>query len=130
MPWSTRQLADIAGTTVKAVRHYHAVGLLDEPDRAGNGYKQYGDTHLTRLLQIKRLRDLGVSLSEIASIDRADLVPDGAVRLVDAELAATIEGLQRIRTELAIVLRHRASTDMLGERDSAAQALRPPANSA
>ncbi|MFD2792414.1 MerR family transcriptional regulator [Promicromonospora vindobonensis] len=115
MPRSTRQLADVAGTTVKAVRHYHALGLLDEPHRAANGYKQYGDAHLIRLLQIKRLRDLGVSLSEIATIDRADQVPDGAIRLVDAELAATVEGLQRIRTELAIILRHRAPTDVLGE---------------
>ena len=31
MPWSTRELAELAGTTVKAVRHYHEIGLLDEP---------------------------------------------------------------------------------------------------
>ncbi|WP_433560110.1 MerR family DNA-binding transcriptional regulator [Pseudonocardia xinjiangensis] len=28
MAWSTRELADLAGTTVRAVRHYHDVGLL------------------------------------------------------------------------------------------------------
>lgn len=40
MAWSTQQLADLAGTTVNTVRHYHRLGLLDEPERQGNGYKQ------------------------------------------------------------------------------------------
>ncbi|GAA4704176.1 DNA-binding transcriptional regulator, MerR family [Promicromonospora umidemergens] len=112
MAWSTRQLADLAGTTIKAVRHYHALGLLDEPRRTANGYKQYETAHLIRLLQIKRLSDLGLPLSQIATMDRADQVPDEAVRLIDAELAATIERLQRVRAELAVILRHRAPIDV------------------
>lgn len=112
MAWSTRQLADLAGTTIKAVRHYHALGLLDEPHRTANGYKQYGTAHLVRLLQIKRLSDLGLPLAQIATMDRADQVPDEAIRLIDAELAATIERLQRVRAELAIILRHRAPMDV------------------
>ncbi len=52
MAWSTRQLAALAGTTLRAVRHYHEVGLLDEPERASNGYKQYRTEHLLRLLRI------------------------------------------------------------------------------
>lgn len=112
MAWSTRQLADLAGTTIKAVRHYHALGLLDEPHRTANGYKQYETAHLIRLLQIKRLSDLGLPLSQIATMDRADQVPDEAVRLIDAELAATIERLQRVRAELAVILRHRAPIDV------------------
>ena len=50
MGWSTRELAELAGTTIKAVRHYHEHGLLEEPRRAVNGYKQYGAGHLVRLL--------------------------------------------------------------------------------
>jgi DNA-binding transcriptional MerR regulator len=38
--WSTRQVAELAGTTVKAVRHYHKVGLLNEPERGANGLSQ------------------------------------------------------------------------------------------
>ncbi|WP_399921406.1 MerR family transcriptional regulator [Streptomyces kanamyceticus] len=47
--WSTGQLAELAGTTTKTVRHYHETGLLDEPERAPNGYKRYGVSHLVRL---------------------------------------------------------------------------------
>ena len=112
MAWSTRQLAELAGTTVKAVRHYHATGLLDDPVRAANGYKQYGIPHLVRLLQIRRLIDLGLPLAQIATMGRADEDPDAAIRVLDAELEVTIERLQRVRAELAIILRHRAAVDL------------------
>ena len=35
------QLADYAGVTIKAVRHYHQRGLLDEPPRDSSGYRRY-----------------------------------------------------------------------------------------
>ena len=112
MSWSTSQLAQLAGTTVKAVRHYHEIGLLDEPERKTNGYKQYQVAHLLRLLQITRLAGLGVPLAQIASLAHADQDPDEAIRVLDAELEATVERLQRIRGELALILRHRAPPEM------------------
>ncbi|ACU38084.1 transcriptional regulator, MerR family [Actinosynnema mirum DSM 43827] len=108
MTWSTRQLAELAGTTVKAVRHYHATGLLDLPERAANGYKQYKIPHLVRLLQIKRLSDLGVPLAQIAVMGKADEESEEAIRALDAELAASVERINRVRAELALALRHRA----------------------
>ncbi|PDP87346.1 MerR family transcriptional regulator [Glycomyces fuscus] len=108
MAWSTQQVAELAGTTVKAVRYYHQIGLLDVPERTANGYKQYEVPHLVRLLQIKRLSDLGVPLSEVAAMGRADEDPDEAIRLLDAELEATVDRLNRVRAELAVILRHRA----------------------
>ncbi|MER5625273.1 MerR family transcriptional regulator [Streptosporangium sp. NPDC002544] len=111
MAWSTRQLADLAGTTIKTVRHYHQMGLLELPGRAPNGYKQYQTTHLVRLLQIKRLTELGLSLAQIRAMGSADEEPDEAIRVLDAELARTIERLQRIRAELAVILKYRAPLD-------------------
>ena len=112
MAWSTRQIAELAGTTVNTVRHYHEAGLLDEPERRSNGYKQYGVPHLLRLLQIRRLRDLGVPLAQIETLGRADEDPAEALRVLDAELEATIERLQRARSELGLILRHRAPADL------------------
>jgi len=63
--WSTRELAELAGTTVKSVRYYRQLGLLEEPERLGDGYKQYELRHLVRLLQITRLTELGFPLSQI-----------------------------------------------------------------
>jgi DNA-binding transcriptional MerR regulator len=75
MAWSTREIAELAGTSLRAVRHYHEVGLLPEPERHSNGYKQYGVAHLVRLLRIKRLVDLGFSLSRIAELGDDDHHP-------------------------------------------------------
>ncbi|SDM55143.1 MerR family transcriptional regulator [Allokutzneria albata] len=112
MAWSTRQLAELAGTTLRTVRHYHEVGLLAEPERRANGYKRYGVAHLVRLLRIKRLTDLGFSLAQIAEMGERDEHPEEALRRLDAELAATIERLRRARVELGLILRESAPTDL------------------
>ncbi|MBF9318210.1 MerR family transcriptional regulator [Mycobacteroides chelonae] len=121
--WSTRELAELAGTSLRAVRHYHDIGLLDEPKRRSNGYKSYGVAHLVRVLQIKRLTGLGLSLKQIAEMDEADENPQEALRALDAELAATIERLQRIRDELGQILSSKVPADMPPEFGSAAVAM-------
>ncbi|MEU4388636.1 MerR family transcriptional regulator [Promicromonospora sp. NPDC023805] len=123
MAWSTRQIADLAGTTVNTVRHYHEAGLLEQPERRSNGYKQYGVPHLVRLLQIRRLRDLGVPLAQIESMGRADENPVEAFQVLDAELEATIERLQRARAELALIMRHHAPVDLPAGFSSASKTL-------
>lgn len=112
MAWSTREIAELAGTSLRAVRHYHEVGLLEEPERLSNGYKQYGVAHLVRLLRIKRLVDLGFSLPQINAMGEDDGHPEEALRALDAELAATVERLQRVRVELGMILRESAPTDL------------------
>lgn len=112
MGWSTRELAELAGATVKAVRHYHDIGVLDQPARASNGYKQYGVAHLVRVLQIKRLTDLGFSLAQVAAMGDEINHPEHSLRALDAELEATIERLQRARMELGSILRHSARPDL------------------
>jgi DNA-binding transcriptional MerR regulator len=105
MPWSTRELAELTGTTLKTVRHYHRIGLLEEPDRAPNGYKRYRIEHVVRLLRIRRLVDLGVPLSDIPTVEESNESAEQTLRALDAELKASIERQQRMRDELARVLR-------------------------
>jgi DNA-binding transcriptional MerR regulator len=112
MAWSTREIAALSGTSLRAVRHYHDVGLLAEPERRTNGYKQYGVAHLVRLVRIKRLVDLGFSLSQIAAMGDADAHPAAELRALDDELAATIEQLQQTRTEVRQILGQKAPTDL------------------
>jgi DNA-binding transcriptional MerR regulator len=112
MGWSTSELAAMAGTTVNTIRHYHRVGLLDEPERRSNGYKQYQAWHLARLIQIRRLRELGVPLTRVEELGESPDDLTDSLRVLDAELAASIERLQRARTELAAILRARAPMDV------------------
>jgi len=120
MAWSTRQLAELADTSVRAVRHYHDVGLLDEPVRRANGYKSYGVAHLVRVLRIKRLTDLGFSLAQIGAMGDDESHPGQALRTLDAELSRSIERLQRVRLELALIMRGSAPTDLPPELAAAA----------
>ncbi|WP_033342888.1 helix-turn-helix domain-containing protein [Catenuloplanes japonicus] len=110
--WSTRELAEIAGTTLKTVRHYHRVGLLDEPERAPNGYKRYRIAHLVRLLRIRRLADLGMPLADIAAMEESDEGAEEILRALDAELADSIARQQRIREDLAAILQHRRLAEL------------------
>ncbi|MEV7555932.1 MerR family transcriptional regulator [Amycolatopsis sp. NPDC089917] len=112
MAWSTRELANLAGTTLKTVRYYHRIGLLDEPERGANGYKRYRVTHLIRLLRIRRLVDLGVPLSDIEAMEESDGNAERTLRALDAELKASIERQERMRKELALILDRRSLVDL------------------
>ena len=68
MDWSVQQIAKLAGTTARTLRHYDAIGLL-QPSRTGNnGYRYYGQESLVRLQRILLLRDLGLGLPAIADV--------------------------------------------------------------
>jgi DNA-binding transcriptional MerR regulator len=112
MTWSTRELAELAGTTLKTVRYYHRIGLLDEPERGTNGYKRYRVKDLIRLLRIRRLADLGVPLSDIPAMEESDEHAEKTLRALDAELTASIERQQRMREELALILERRSLVDL------------------
>lgn len=57
--------AAFAGTTPRAIRHYHAIGLLPEPERGGDGRRRYGYDDMIRLLWIRRMADAGISLDDM-----------------------------------------------------------------
>ncbi|AGZ44028.1 MerR family transcriptional regulator [Actinoplanes friuliensis] len=120
MAWSTRELAELTGTTVNTIRHYHRLGLLDEPKRSSNGYKQYGDEELDRLVRIRRLVELGVPLARIGEAGTDGTLPPETLRQVDADLAANIERLARARSDIAAILRDGAPAAAVASRLCAA----------
>ncbi|GAA0252268.1 MerR family transcriptional regulator [Cryptosporangium japonicum] len=96
------QLADYAGVTIKAVRHYHARGLLPEPGRDASGYRRYGAAHAIALVKIKTLADAGVPLARVEELLAADAGQlRAAVAEIDRSLEARIAQLQRARTQIA-----------------------------
>ncbi len=68
MDWSIHEIATLAGTTSRTLRHYDEIGLL-APSRVGaNGYRFYGPGALVRLQRILLLRGLGLGLPAIAEV--------------------------------------------------------------
>ncbi|UOE42993.1 MerR family transcriptional regulator [Agromyces larvae] len=94
MDWSIQEVARLAGTTSRTLRHYDDLGLLP-PSRVGaNGYRYYDRAALVRLQRILLLRDLGLGLPAIAD------VLDGQRSEVRA-LAGHLEWLRQERERLA-----------------------------
>jgi DNA-binding transcriptional MerR regulator len=80
MEWSIQDIARLAGTTSRTLRHYGAVGLL-EPSRVGrNGYRYYDQDCLLRLQRILLLRELGLGLPAIAQVLEGQRDPVAALR--------------------------------------------------
>lgn len=96
------QLAQYAGVTIKAVRHYHKRGMLPEPPRDASGYRRYSADHAIQLLKIKTLADAGVPLARIRELLTAD--PErftAAVAEIDHKLQERAEELARTRQRIA-----------------------------
>lgn len=99
------ELADLAGVTVRTLRHYHQVGLLPEPPRSSGGYRQYEVGHLVRLLRITRLTALGVPLSALSGVLDDPSAAEELLEALDQEAAAEIARLTARRESIALVRR-------------------------
>lgn len=68
MEWSIQQIARLAGTTSRTLRHYDELDLVP-PSRIGsNGYRYYDEHALVRLQRVLLLRELGLGLPQIADV--------------------------------------------------------------
>jgi DNA-binding transcriptional MerR regulator len=96
------QLATYAGVTVRAVRHYHAKGLLPEPERDLSGYRRYDAAAVVELIRIRTLAEAGVPLSrvqELLGADQQDFT--AAIDDIDRRLRAEIRERQRHRERVS-----------------------------
>jgi DNA-binding transcriptional MerR regulator len=78
--WSIQQIAKIAHTTSRTLRHYGDIGLLPPSRVGGNGYRYYDRASLVRLQRILMLRDLGLGLPQIAEVLDRSTAPHDALR--------------------------------------------------
>ena len=124
----SNDVAKLAGVTVRTLRHYHQLGLLPEPPRRANGYRDYSPADVARVLRIKRLAGLGFPLSRIGDVleeidAEGNATPASALDELDRELALEIARLQEQRRTIAELraehldpdLRKLAGVDSLAE---------------
>jgi DNA-binding transcriptional MerR regulator len=105
------QFASYAGVTVRAVRHYHQVGLLPEPERDRSGYRTYNAAAVVRLIRIRTLAEAGVPLARVQELLAAD----------EEEFAAAVTEIdRRLRREIRELQEHRRQIARLAAGDSLA----------
>jgi DNA-binding transcriptional MerR regulator len=96
------QLAAYAGVTVRAVRHYHKIGLLPEPERDHSGYRGLRCCRGRATDPDPHLADAGVPLARVQEL--LDASPEefaDGVQEIDKDLRADIRRLQGTRKRLA-----------------------------
>ena len=67
-PLTIGRVARHAGVAVDTVRFYERQGLIAEPPRRRSGYRQYPAETIERIRFIRRAKDLGFTLEEIAEL--------------------------------------------------------------
>lgn len=100
------ELAALVGVSTRTVRHYHRIGLLAEPERLANGYREYRLRDAVPLARVRRLVELGLSLDEIRDVladDQGRELRDVLLEL-DADLARQQEAICARRNRLAALL--------------------------
>lgn len=96
------RLASYAGVSIRAVRHYHQIGLLPEPERDASGYRSYDAAAVLRLIRIRTLAEAGVPLARVRELLEADPETFAAATIeIDRELRARIRALQEHRRRVA-----------------------------
>lgn len=65
---SIGKLAKAAGVGIDTIRFYEKSGLLPSPPRRASGYRQYRSSDLRRLIFIRRAKEVGFSLEEVAEL--------------------------------------------------------------
>ncbi len=105
--------AELSGISAKMVRHYESLGLLTRVARTDSGYRQYSEADVHTLRFIKRSRDLGFSMAEIAELvalwQNRRRTSANVKRIAQkhvAELAARIEAMQAMQRTLQQLLHH------------------------
>lgn len=108
--WQVKEVARIAGVTVRALHHYDEIGLLVPSARSAAGYRLYTRDDLLRLQQIVIGRELGLALEEIRrSLDDPGFDRRRALlaqrRELERRAARTAEMLRAVDHALAMIER-------------------------
>lgn len=114
--------AVFAGTTPRALRHYHQIGLLPEPERGVDGRRRYGYDDMIRLLWIRKMAQAGISLDDVrAAFEETRDIGEVLGRLEETLAAqeadikrqrAAVERLQAVGSPLGLL--SELVTDRLG----------------
>lgn len=95
------EAATRSGVSAKMIRHYESLGLLPTVARTDSGYRQYSDREVHTLRFIRRARDLGFSMAEIAELVQLWQNPRRASSNVKRIALSHIADLDRRMEEMA-----------------------------
>ncbi|MBS3967580.1 MAG: MerR family DNA-binding protein [Truepera sp.] len=100
----------MSGLGIETVRFYEKQGLIDEPPRSEAGYRKYSEQDVLRLRFIRRAKELGFRLKEIADLLELRDHPKAGMAEVRARAEAKIASIDE---KIADLTKMRATIAML-----------------
>lgn len=95
--YTVKQLAELAGVSIRTLHYYDEIGLLKPASVGSNGYRYYDDAGLLKLQQILFFREIGLELMQIKTIlDSPDFDLVAALRSHRAVLQERSHRLQNL----------------------------------
>jgi len=108
--WAISEVCERTGLSARTLRYYEEIGLLPGVRRKAGGRRVYGPDELERLGFINRLKELGLSLSEIGELNAVYAIGGSTAAMLDrlgdlltshlADVDRRIEALRDLRGEL------------------------------
>lgn len=89
------RVAEAAGVGVETVRFYERKGLIEQPEKPPSGRRTYPPEAVTRIRFIRRAKDLGFTLREIAELLELRVDPGGNCAAVRARALAKMADIDR-----------------------------------
>lgn len=99
------QVAKQAGVGIETIRFYERKGLLTQPPRTYGGFREYSKESVAKIWFIKRAKDLGFSLSEIAVLLSLETNPNATCADVKDRAVAKISAIQQRLDDLHMMKR-------------------------
>ncbi|AUX80241.1 MULTISPECIES: Cu(I)-responsive transcriptional regulator [Sinorhizobium] len=105
-------LARASGVSAKMIRYYEKIGLIPPADRAQSGYRNYGDNDVHTLRFIRRARDLGFTVEQMAELlalwrDRSRASSE--VKKIALDQVAILERKAEELKAMSLTLKHLAA---------------------
>jgi DNA-binding transcriptional MerR regulator len=121
------EVAEATGLSLRTIRHYHELELAVPSGRSTGGFRLYTDADIERIVLIKHIKPLELSLEEIRQLlDARDRLADGGLDVeAHTELAERLAMFADVATERCERLR-----DQLDQAEAVAQQLAKEARAA
>jgi len=95
------QLTKLTQVPSKTIRYYEDIALLPKASRSANGYREYREADVERLIFIRRCRELQIPLEDIKTLIQVQSDKNSPCREVDSLIAQQLEKVRRTISELS-----------------------------